>query len=120
MASLLAVAREHHIEAASFQGIGAVSQVEIGSYDLEAREYRRQMLPDIYELLTISGNVTLKDGELFAHAHVTLGDHDLRVIGGHLFECTTAVTVELFLRPSDAKLGRELDDRVGLATICPL
>lgn len=120
MESVLHVARERGIRSASFQGIGAVRDAELGAYILEKRDYVRQHFNGTYELLSLAGNISLKDGEPYVHAHVVLGDDEFSTVGGHLFECVTAITVEIFLRPSEAGLQRQLDDRVGLATICAL
>ena len=35
-------------------------------------------------MVSLLGNISLKDGEPFAHIHVALGDPEGRVYGGHL------------------------------------
>jgi predicted DNA-binding protein with PD1-like motif len=64
------------------------------------------------------GNITLKDGEPFIHAHITFGDHDMNVKGGHVFEMTVAVVGEFYIRKFDGSIHRELDEDVGLAVCC--
>ena len=73
---------------------------------------------EILELLSLEGNVALKDGEPFIHAHVVLSDHKMQTLGGHLFETTVGVSGEFFLREFDGNAYRELKPKIGLACMC--
>ena len=54
----------------------------------------------------MEGNVALKDGEPFIHAHVVLSDHKMQTLGGHLFETTVGVAGEFFLTQFDGNAYR--------------
>ena len=110
--------KERGIRNAKLSGIGAVKKTEIGAYDLPEQEYIKKEYPEILELLSFEGNVSLKDGEPFIHAHVVLSDHHMKTLGGHLFETTVGVAGEFFLREFDGNAHRELDPNIGLACIC--
>tara|TARA_B100001250_G_scaffold271358_1_gene234261 strand:+ start:407 stop:841 length:435 start_codon:yes stop_codon:yes gene_type:complete len=110
--------KERGIRNAKLSGIGAVKKTEIGAYDLPEQEYIKKEYPEILELLSFEGNVSLKDGEPFIHAHVVLSDHQMKTLGGHLFETTVGVAGEFFLREFDGNAHRELDPDIGLACIC--
>jgi predicted DNA-binding protein with PD1-like motif len=103
---------------ARISGFGAVKKTEIGAFDTVAKEYIRKPFPDVWELVSFEGNVTLKDGYPFIHAHVVLSNHDMQTIGGHLFETTVAAVAEFFLRKFDGTAYRELNEDVGLPCIC--
>ena len=68
--------------------------------------------------VSYQGNVSLKDSEPFIHAHVTLGNHELNMKGGHLFEATVAAVGEFILRKFNNNFYREFNDDVGLPTLC--
>ena len=85
------------ISNAKLSGIGAVKETEIGAYDTIKKEYIRKEYSDIFELVSFEGNITLKDGSPFPHAHVVLSDHNMSTAGGHLFETTVAAVGEFFL-----------------------
>jgi len=110
--------KERGIRNAKLSGIGAVKKTEIGAYDLPEQEYIKKEYPEILELLSFEGNVSLKDGEPFIHAHVVLSDHQMKTLGGHLFETTVGVAGEFFLREFDGNAYREFDPDIGLACIC--
>ena len=67
--------KENGIKNAKLSGIGAVKKTEIGAYDLPKKEYIKREYSEILELLSLEGNIALKDGEPFVHAHVVLSDH---------------------------------------------
>lgn len=107
--------KENGIKNAKLSGIGAVKKTEIGAYDLQNKEYIKREYSEILELLSLEGNVALKDGEPFIHAHVVLSDHKMQTLGGHLFETTVGVAGEFFLTQFDGNAYRELKPDIGLA-----
>jgi len=52
----------------------------------------------------LEGNVALKEGEPFIHAHVVLSDHNMQTLGGHLFETTVGVAGNFSLQSSKEML----------------
>lgn len=38
------------------------------------------------EILSLKGNISIKDGEPFLHLHIVLSKEDFTCIGGHLYE----------------------------------
>ena len=74
-------------------GIGMLSGTVIGRYD--GREYTRTVLDDSLEVLSLQGNVSMKEGAPYVHLHVSLADHDFTARGGHLFEAEVSMVIEL-------------------------
>jgi len=100
-------------------GLGALIDVELGYYHLHEKNYLRKTFSEMdYELISLTGNISLKEGSPYIHVHAALGDDQFRVFGGHLFEATVAVTAEISIIPLGKMPVRELDPRLGLATIC--
>tara|TARA_Y100000815_G_scaffold2609_1_gene2485 strand:+ start:281 stop:712 length:432 start_codon:yes stop_codon:yes gene_type:complete len=118
MDTLIRFCKDQAITNGKISGIGAVKEIEIGAYDTIGKEYIRKQFPDVWELVSYEGNVTLKDGDPFVHGHVVLSNHDMKTIGGHLFETTVAAVGEFFLRKFDNDAYREINEDVGLPCIC--
>ncbi len=78
-----------------FGGAGMLRNFEIGWYNDETGKYENKRIDTPCELLSLSGNISIKDGEPFAHIHISLGTSNKKVIGGHLFEATVNNTVEM-------------------------
>ncbi len=81
--------------AAVVAGIGMLSDVEIGRYD--GMEYEKKTIGESSEILSLQGNVSVKEGKPFVHLHVSLADENLAAMGGHLFGGTVSMTIELVI-----------------------
>ncbi|AEH25381.1 PPC domain-containing DNA-binding protein [Pyrococcus yayanosii] len=79
-------AEEKGIKAAVVSAIGSLKSPRIGYFDEERGEYKIIKLEGTYELVSLMGNISLKEGGPFAHLHAALGDSEGRLYGGHLFE----------------------------------
>jgi len=114
MASLKKLATAERIGMASLTGIGAVKDVTLGYLDLDQKQYlKREFSGDSMELVSLAGNLALLDGEPVAHCHAVIGDREMRVFGGHLFQATTTATVEIFLRVYEGEIVRQFDPNTG-------
>jgi predicted DNA-binding protein with PD1-like motif len=114
---LLAFARREKLTAGSFTGIGAFSDVVLGFFERERKDYKRIPLAEQVEVLTLAGDITLKDADPQVHAHVVVGKADGTAWGGHLLEGHVWPTLELVVVESPAELRRTVDDETRLPLI---
>jgi len=112
--ALTRFAKEHDINSGFVNGIGAIENVALGYYNLEAKEYQTIRFDGEYELIHLCGNFTYVNGAPFLHAHVTISDQACKAYAGHLFSGTIAVTGEFYIAPSEERIERELDPETGL------
>ena len=115
--NLLAFARENRLSAAEFSGIGALSDAVLGYFDWQKKEYERIPVDEQVEVLNLTGNIALADGEPKLHPHVVVGKADGTAHGGHLLEAHVRPTLELIVTESPAHLQRRSDPATGLALI---
>ncbi|MGH2921617.1 MAG: PPC domain-containing DNA-binding protein [Gaiellaceae bacterium] len=117
VAELEAFAREHEIAAARFTAIGAFSDVNLGYFDREQKDYLEIPLVEQVEVLSLLGDVAEKDGEPKVHAHVVIGGRDGDARGGHLLAAHVWPTLEVILDESPEHLRRRVDEETGLPLI---
>lgn len=118
LSSLKSFAREHKLSGSSFKAIGALSQVKLGWFNWETKSYETAVaLDEQVELLSLIGDVAVKDGEPQVHAHLVVGRRDGTAHGGHLLDATVRPTCELILTESPQHLQKEIDPESGLALI---
>jgi predicted DNA-binding protein with PD1-like motif len=117
MTGLLAFAKQQGLGASRFTGIGAFSDVTLGYFDWERKDYKRIPLREQLEVLSLVGDVTLDEGEPKVHAHVVVGKADGTAHGGHLLEAHVRPTLEVLLVESPKHLRRTHDAETGLALI---
>jgi uncharacterized protein len=117
MEGLRAFAKEHGLTAAQFTGIGAFSDVTLGYFDWVRKDYEAIRLNEQVEVVTLAGDVALKDREPEVHAHVSVGRRDGSAYGGHLLEGHVRPTLEVILVESPRYLQKRVDEVSGLAVI---
>jgi predicted DNA-binding protein with PD1-like motif len=113
-------AAEQELTAASFKAIGALSSVELGWFDWDDKEYHTSVkLDEQVELLSLIGDIALKDDKPAVHAHIVVGKRDGTAHGGHLIKATVRPTCEVILTVSPAHLIKHIDPESGIALIRP-
>ena len=104
------------VEAGTVQAIGAVTELVIGYFDQDRKEYRTTALPSSFEIGSGVGNVSLKDGKPFVHLHVVATGPDGAAVGGHLMEGTKIYVIEAYFRQLGGEPPvRERSEDIGLA-----
>lgn len=112
------ICRHENIELGEIRAIGAVSRARAGYYRQEEKAYTYLEFPGPHEIISLQGNVSLKDGRPFVHAHVSLMAADGHLVGGHLAEGTIVfaceyVITEYILEPGGT-FERVFDAPTGL------
>ena len=115
--ALTEFARRERVKSAHFTAIGALSEATLGYFDRERRNYRKIPVREQVEVLTLAGDVALRDGQPRIHAHVVVGKSDGAALGGHVLEARVWPTLELILTESPRALIRRSDPETGLALI---
>lgn len=93
--SITAAARTENIALAEISGIGAADSFTVGVYNTVTKEYRSNTLNGAYEIVSLTGTLTSKDGEPYLHLHFSAGDENGRVSGGYLNRAAVSATAEI-------------------------
>jgi uncharacterized protein len=117
ISSLVAFAKRERLSASHFTAIGAFRHVVVAYFDWTTKDYRHIPLAEQVEVLSLSGDITSRDGEPTVHAHVVVAKQDASAHGGHLIEARVRPTLEVVLIEEPAYLRRQFDDQSGLALI---
>jgi predicted DNA-binding protein with PD1-like motif len=117
MAGLEGFAGKEGLAGAHFTAIGAFSRVTLGYFELDKKDYKKIPLEEQVEVLSLVGDIALKDGEPMVHAHVVVGRSDGTTRGGHLLEGQVRPTLEVMLVETPTHLHRRFDPQAGLALI---
>ena len=107
------------VRCAAVSLIGATYEATIGYYDQVKHAYARTTYRQEMEIVSCTGNVSLKDGKPFLHLHAVLGDTELRCFGGHLFPGSKVFAAEAHVQELKGARARVPDPATGLALWCP-
>ncbi len=115
LAELTDICIANNIRLGRIEAIGAVQKACIGYYHQANREYEFHTIEQPLEITNLTGNISIKDGNPFVHAHVTLADASGQAFGGHLAPGTIVFACEWVIEAFDGPpLVREYDAETGL------
>ena len=114
MATLTSFCEQEGIKNALLTGIGAVEWVSCGYYELSTKKYHFTEYDEMVEVISMTGNVALKEGRPFLHVHAVFTDTKNKAFGGHVQEMRVGVVLEVVLTPLSSSIVRELDEDIGL------
>ena len=115
IASIENFCKEASIQMAIFSVIGSVSYVTLGCYDQKQQVYVTFKEEAPLEVIACIGNISIKDGRPFVHAHIVLSDEKGKIIGGHLFSETIIFAGEINLQELKGNsFERAYDNKTGL------
>ena len=107
---------EENITCGRVSGIGATDKITIGLYNVNTQEYHKDTIEEEMEILSLSGNLTRKDGAPYVHVHGSFATLD-RVYGGHVNEVWISATAEIIIDVIDLVVDRKTDKETGLNLI---
>jgi len=111
---LQAMAEQEHITLASVQALGAVNDFTVGVFNTAEKKYYSNHFTGTYEIVSLTGTVTTKDGAFYAHLHMSAGDDKGLVVGGHLNRAMVSATCEMVVTVIPGTVERTFNEDVGL------
>jgi predicted DNA-binding protein with PD1-like motif len=117
IAGLTSFAKQQSLGASHFTAIGAFSDVTLGYFNRDKKDYDKIPVKEQVEVLSVMGDIALNKGEPKIHAHVVIGKRDGSTLGGHLVQAHVWPTLEVVLTESPRHLRRKTDKETGLALI---
>lgn len=105
--SLITVANQNAFPAAAIvSGVGMLSHIELGFFDVDLDDYRRTVVEGIFDLSVVLGNIVRREHAYVPHVHAVFNDTLHKTYSGHVIEATCHITMELFLATITSHLRR--------------
>ena len=114
MSSLKNFCEKEKITLAEVKALGAVDDFNVGLFDVETKQYHKNHFQFPAEITSLWGTVTTKDGNFYAHIHMSAGDKDGHVFGGHLNNARVSATCEMVVEVSEGTVERKFSEEIGL------
>ena len=114
LAQLQALCEQEHIKLATVQALGAVDDFTVGVFYTGEKQYHANHFTGTYEIVSLTGTVTTKEGAFYAHLHMSAGDDKGLVVGGHLNRAVVSATCEMVVTVVPGTVERVFNEDVGL------
>jgi predicted DNA-binding protein with PD1-like motif len=108
------LAKKNAVMAATFTAVGALKNAKLGFYDQQKHEYLETLLLAPQEIASCLGNISIKDGEPFVHAHAVLAGQNGEAKAGHLLGGIVFAAEIHLTELLGEKLVRKKDAATGL------
>ena len=114
---VIAIAGREKIATGGIRAIGGVRELRLSYYYRDTKKYEDHDFKELMEVVSLGGNITMKAGKHFLHAHGNFVRKDLTVIGGHVTSAVVFPRLEVFLTPTRNIARRRFDELLGLNVI---
>ena len=114
LTQLKAMALKENVQLASVRALGATNDFTVGVFKVDEKKYYANHFTGDFEIVSLTGTISTMNGEYYAHLHMSAGDAQGRVFGGHLNEAIISATCEMVVEVIDGRVERTHDADVGL------
>ncbi len=108
------VALKEQIRLASVQALGAVGDFTVGVFHTSSKQYEANSFAGDFEIVSLTGTISTMDGDYYAHLHMSAGDEEGHVFGGHLNRAVISATCEMVIQVIDGSVDRKFSREIGL------
>ena len=108
------LALQEHIALAQVSALGAVGDFTVGVFHVEEQQYYANRFTGNYEIVSLTGTINTMDGAFYTHLHMSAGDDQGKVFGGHLNRAVISATCEMVITVIDGTVDRRFDPEIGL------
>lgn len=109
-----ALALAENIQLATVQALGAVNDFTVGVFDTVKKEYHANSFQGAYEIVSLTGTIDTMDGQFYCHLHMSAGNDQGQVFGGHLNRAVISATCEMIVRELPGSVDRAFSTEIGL------
>ena len=105
---------DEKINLAEVKALGAVNDFTVGLFNTREKKYHSNRFQFDAEIVSLWGTVTTMNGEVYLHIHMSAGDGEGHVYGGHLNSAVVSATCEMIVDVSEGTVERKFSDEIGL------
>ena len=114
LTELKKLSAKEHISLASVQGLGATDDFTVGVYNTDTKVYASNHFTGPHEIVSLTGTLDTMKAEPYLHLHMSAGNQQGQVFGGHLNSARISATCELVIRCIPGTIDRAPDQETGL------
>ena len=108
------IAQQEHITLATVQVLGAIDRFTVGVFYTDEKQYHANEFAGHFEIVSLTGTINTMDGAFYCHLHMSAGNEEGQVFGGHLNRAMVSATCEMVITILDGTVDRKFDPDIGL------
>lgn len=111
---LAVIAEKEKIRLASVQALGAIDDFTVGVFHTNEKQYASNRFQGNFEIVSLTGTISTMNGAYYAHLHMSAGNEQGMVFGGHLNRAQISATCEMVITLIDGTVDRVFSEDIGL------
>lgn len=108
------VALKEKIKLASISALGAINEFTVGVFKTKEKKYYPNEFKGDFEIVSLTGTINTMNDEYYSHMHLSAGNDQGQVFGGHLNKAIVSATCEMVIQIINGEVDRYFDEEVGL------
>lgn len=108
------IALSENIKLATVTALGATNSFTVGVYKTDEKKYYSNEFSGNFEIVSLTGTISTMNGEFYTHIHMSAGNENGEVFGGHLNKAIVSATCEMIIGVIDGEVDRYYDEEIGL------
>ncbi|MCL2513926.1 MAG: DNA-binding protein [Oscillospiraceae bacterium] len=108
------IALKEKITLAAVSALGAVGSFKVGVFKPAEKKYYANSFEGDFEIVSLTGTISTMNGEFYLHLHMSAGDENGKVFGGHFNEAVVSATCEMVIKTIDGAVDRGFNEEIGL------
>lgn len=108
------ISLKEDIKLASVNALGAVNEFTVGVFKPMEKKYYANNFSGAFEIVSLYGTISIMDDEFYTHIHMSAGDENGAVYGGHLNKAIISATCEITIQIINGQVEREYSEEIGL------
>ena len=108
------IALKENIKLANINALGATNDFTVGVFKTAEKKYYSNNFKGDFEIVSLTGTINTMNGEFYTHIHMSAGDAEGKVFGGHLNRAIVSATCEMVINIIDGVVDRYADEEIGL------
>ena len=108
------VALKEKIKLASISALGAINEFTVGVFKTKEKKYYANEFKGDFEIASLTGTINTMNDEYYSHMHLSAGNDQGQVFGGHLNKAIVSATCEMVIQIINGEVDRYFDEEVGL------
>lgn len=114
LAQVKEIALKEEIKLAGVQALGAVNQFTVGVFKTDEKVYLANEFSGSFEIVSLTGTINTMNDAFYCHLHMSAGNEQGQVFGGHLNRAVVSATCEMVITVIDGVVDRYYDEQIGL------
>lgn len=108
------VALKEKIKLTSISALGAINEFTVGVFKTKEKKYYANEFKGDFEIVSLTGTINTMNDEYYSHMHLSAGNDQGQVFGGHLNKAIVSATCEMVIQIINGEVDRYFDEEVGL------